>query len=402
VAHHDYAISPPIIPTKRQGLEQMHKYTRRGFLQVATAGAGAIVLGSRPGLSGTTLEPGASASERQEMRRVAETFMGRHNVPGMEVSIARHGELVYDEAFGFADRRRGERLTPGNLFRIASVTKPITSVAIFRMIEQGRLSLRDSIFGPQGILRDTFGRPPYRRWVEDIRLEHLLTHTAGGWQNDGSDPMFRDPSIKQHELISWTIANLPIHFPPGQHYAYSNFGYCLLGRVIEKVDGRPYARYVRDEILSRCGVNEMRIAGNTLADRAEGEVVYDGEGEQPYSMNVQRMDSHGGWLARASDLVRFAIHVDGFSEGRNILKPDTLRLMTTGSSANSGYAKGWAVNLNHNWWHNGSLPGTSSILVRTASGLCWAALANTRNAHMDDDLDSMVWEMVRKVASWHA
>jgi CubicO group peptidase (beta-lactamase class C family) len=369
---------------------------------MAAAGAGAIVLGSRPGLSGTALEPAASASERQEMRRVAEAFMGRHNVPGMGVSIARHGDLLYDEAFGFADKRRGERLTPGNLFRIASVTKPITSVAIFRLIEQGRLSLQDFIFGPQGILRDSFGRPPYRRWVEDIRLEHLLTHTSGGWQNDGSDPMFRDPAIKQHELISSTIANLPLRYPPGQHYAYSNFGYCLLGRVIEKVDGRPYPRYVRDEIFSRCGVNGMRIAGNTLADRAEGEVVYDGQGEQPYSLNVQRMDSHGGWLARASDLVRFATHVDGFSEGRNILKPDTLRIMTTASSPNPGYAKGWAVNTNHNWWHNGSLPGTSSILVRTASGLCWAALTNTRDGHMDGDLDSMVWEMVRKVPSWHA
>ena len=76
--------------------------------------------------------------------------------------------------------------------------------------------------------------------------------------------------------------------------------------------------------------------------------------------------------------------------------------MTAPSAANAGYAKGWAVNTAHNWWHTGSLPGTASIAVRTHSGFCWAAFANTRrsNSPLEADLDKLVWNMVHEVRSW--
>ena len=120
-------------------------------------------------------------------------------------------------------------------------------------------------------------------------------------------------------------------------------------------------------------------------------------------MNVRRMDAHGGWLARPAALAVFASHVDGFSRS-SILEPATIRTMTTASAANSGYAKGWQVNALNNWWHNGSLPGTISIMVRTHSQFCWAALINTRrpNSPIGLDLDNLVWKMARKVASWNA
>jgi CubicO group peptidase (beta-lactamase class C family) len=217
--------------------------------------------------------------------------------------------------------------------------------------------------------------------------------------------MFRNAAMNHRELITWAIANVALSHPPGKHYAYSNFGYCVLGRVIEKVTGLPYDQHVSEAILKPCGVSDMRIAGNKLADRAPGEVVYYGAGRQdPYSMNVRRMDSHGGWLATAPDLVRFASHVDGFSTARNILKPESIREMTTATSANAGYAKGWEVNRVPNWWHGGSLPGTATIMVRTASGFCWAALANTREATGDTGgaMDRMMWDLVRQVRSWKA
>jgi CubicO group peptidase (beta-lactamase class C family) len=339
------------------------------------------------------------------MTGVASAFMKQHSVPGLSVAVARHGEIVYDEAFGFADRGRGEKLTPGHLFRIASVTKPFTSAAVFMLVEQGRLRLDDLVFGPGGVLRGDFGEPPYKQYVGQIRLKHLLTHTGGGWPNDGTDPMFRNPRMSHRQLITWAIANVPLTHPPGEHYAYSNFGYCVLGRVIEKVAGRPYEQHLREGLLRRCNVSRMRISGNTLAERAPGEVVYYGQGgEDPYDMNVRRMDSHGGWLATAADVVRFATRVDGMSPARDILGQNSIREMTTPTAANPQYAKGWSVNNLHNWWHLGSLPGTTSIVVRTGSGFCWSALANTREAKGDTGgaLDSMMWQMVGQVKSWAA
>jgi CubicO group peptidase (beta-lactamase class C family) len=261
------------------------------------------------------------------------------------------------------------------------------------------------VFGPQCILGHDFGKAPYKQWVEEIRIKHLLTHTGGGWQNDGTDPMFRNPEMNHQQLITWAIKNVVLAYPPGDHYAYSNFGFCVLGRVIEKLTGVAYEQHVRAAILKRCGVTGMRIAGNTLAERAPSEVTYYGAGRQdPYDMNVRRMDSHGGWLATARDLAMFASHVDGHSASRNIMEPGSIREMTTASSANAGYAKGWAVNRVPNWWHTGSLPGTTSIMVRTASGFCWAALANTREASGDTGgaMDRMMWDLVRQVKRWKA
>jgi CubicO group peptidase (beta-lactamase class C family) len=247
--------------------------------------------------------------------------------------------------------------------------------------------------------------PGFLRWRQHLRVKHLLTHTGGGWQNDATDPMFRNPRMNHKQLITWAIETVALRHPPGEHFAYSNFGFCILGRVIEKLTKVVYEQHVRDAILNRCGVTGMRIAGNTRGERAPGEVVYYGAGRQnPYNLNVRRMDSHGGWLATARDLAIFASHVDGHASNRNILEPGSIRQMTTASSANAGYAKGWAVNRFPNWWHVGSLPGTTSIMVRTASGFCWAALANTREAAADTchAMDLMMWDLVRQVKNWKA
>ncbi len=119
-------------------------------------------------------------------------------------------------------------------------------------------------------------------------------------------------------------------------------------------------------------------------------------------MNVTRMDSHGGWLARPANLVQFAMHVSDFTPPPNVLRPETIKIMTTTTAANPNYAKGWEINKAGNWWHNGSLPGTSTIMVRTHSGFCWAAFTNTsrRNSKLDGDLDNLIWTMVQQVKAW--
>jgi CubicO group peptidase (beta-lactamase class C family) len=353
-------------------------------------------------MGGVFQQPTPTESEAAAMAAIAQQYMTKYNAPGLSVAVARHGQFVYQKGFGYADKAAGERVTPVSLFRIASVTKPITSVAIFSLIEQGRLGLDDLIFGAPGLLKFDYGKD-YPEVVNKITLRHLLTHTCGGWENNGRDPMFSRPEMNHKELITWAVRNLPLPYAPGAHYAYSNFGYCILGRVIEKIAGQSYAEFLQQNVLAKCGIADMRVAGNTLAQRAAGEVVYYGQagsGPNPYNMNVARMDSHGGWIATASDLVQFAMHVDGFITTPNILGGNTVKTMTTASAANPHYACGWNVNNIPNWWHSGSLPGTLTILVRTASGLCWAAFTNTRAAGFN--LDEMVWAMVKAVPAWRA
>jgi CubicO group peptidase (beta-lactamase class C family) len=232
-----------------------------------------------------------------------------------------------------------------------------------------------------------------------------LTHTVGGWDNAKNDPMFVHQDMDHRHLIAWTLENLPLSQQPGTRYAYSNFGYCLLGRVIEKITGQSYADYARQSVLEPSQIQGMRIAGNLLQDRADGEVIYnrqEGDG-LPYGMNVTRMDSHGGWLASPRDLVQFINRVYGTAHKTAILKPETLSAMTTPSVVNPRYARGWFVT-EPNRWHGGSLPGTSAIMVHTPNGLCWAALADSRDRFSRSvlGLDRAVWNMVRKVKAWEA
>lgn len=383
------------------------KLPRREFLRLAASAA--LPLSSVPVSVSAQLAPSPDQTlepmqtERDAMSNLANAFMQQYDVPGFSIAVGRAGALVYADAFGWADREKREAASPKHLFRIASVTKTITSVAIFSLIEQGRIQLTDKIFGPGGITGTDYGRPPYHPQVDQITVEHLLTHTGGGWPKGRGDPMFINLQMNHAQLIEWTLRTRPLDTPPGQHFAYSNFGYCVLGRAIEKITGQPYAEFVRASVLKRCGIDDMAIAGNTLAERRPGEVKYYGqEGGNPYNMNVTRMDSHGGWIARPADLVQFFMHIDGFAAPPNILKPQTIQTMTTASAANANYAKGWEVNKANNWWHNGSLPGTSTIAVRTHSGFCWAAFINTRrsNSALDGDLDKLIWNMVRQVKSW--
>jgi CubicO group peptidase (beta-lactamase class C family) len=372
----------------------MSEINRRGMLQrsLATGLASAVSTAwAQP--RGEEILPG----ERAAMAAAARAFMDEYDVPGLSVAVARNGHLAYAQGFGVADTRTGETVTPAHLFRIASISKPITSVSIFSLVERARLKLTDKVFGTGGILSDF--AVPANVFIGDITVAHLLTHAGGGWPNGPDDPMSSHKEMNHQQLIAWTLHNVPLTSPPGTAFIYSNFGYCVLGRVIEKVTGQDYAAYVRESVLERSGITGMRLAGNTLADRADGEVVYYHRTRDPYAKNMARNDATGGWLASALDLLRFATHVDALAKTPSILMPATIRTMTTPSSVHPRYAHGWGV-VEGNWWHDGVLPGTTSIIVVKQNGFCWTALANSSRQGSYRGIDRMARTMVRSVRAW--
>ena len=161
-------------------------------------------------------------------------------------------------------------------------------------------------------------------------------------------------------------------------------------------------------MLTPCGITDMQIAGNTLKQRAPNEAMYLGQfGENPYNMNVTRMDSHGGWIANPSDLARFCAHVGGMPGIPSILKPETIADHDDARARLSAIFAGevcarldGARQRQRQLVAGGSLPGTTSIMVRTANGMCWGALTNTRTQPSDTintAIDKMVWDMVNKV-----
>lgn len=376
-------------------------YLKKIVLAVS-AGAFGIVPRSDPAFSFDTEPQKLELIEFEALTEIASQFMARFEVPGLSVAITKHGRLVYRKGFGYADMIQRERMNEFHLFRIASISKPVTSVCVFCFIEKGVLRLSDFVFGRHGLLGFDYGKN-YPDSLNSITVRHLLNHTCGGWGKGNGDPMFMNPWMSHDQLIEWAISGQPLKCTPGTCYEYSNFGYCLLGRILEKISGRIYREVVQESILDKCGIDSMRIAGNTLAERAGSEVVYYGKnGHSPYDMNVSRMDSHGGWIATPSDLLRFSAHVDGFSSTPDILQANTIKNMTAPGIVNPNYACGWSVNQSQNWWHIGSLPGLTSILVRAANGLSWAAFANTYENGIESEIDRMMWRMVKAIPAWRA
>jgi CubicO group peptidase (beta-lactamase class C family) len=177
-------------------------------------------------------------------------------------------------------------------------------------------------------------------------------------------------------------------------------GYCVLGRVIEQVTGQPYETYVRKNILAACGITTMQIAHNSHRQRASDEVIYIGQySEDPYKLNVNRMDSTAGWVASATQLVQFLDHVAGAPGIPALLNPETIRMMTTPPPAtpqgDAVYARGWMVSNNGagSWWHSGSLPGSTAFMIHNPDGSSSAALCNTRT-QPHDEIDAALQEML--------
>jgi CubicO group peptidase (beta-lactamase class C family) len=327
--------------------------------------------------------------------RAVADFMARYKVPALSLAWAKDGEIVLEKAYGAASIENNILATPRHLFRIASLSKPITSVMIMHLVEQGKLNLDDRIFGEGGILGQDYNTTDPN--VRVLTVRHLLEHGAGSeWSNEANDPMFLNPLDTHEELIQWVLDTRRLSRAPGTSYHYSNFGYSVLGRVIEKVSDQDYDDYFQS-MTSAAMLNSFTIAGNFNSGGNREVQYYSQEETSAYSIPVRRMDSHGGWSATATDMVKFLLLVDGFDSPPDILQPNSIRTMTSPNQHNANYAMGWAVNQYGNWWHMGSLPGTGSVAVRTSDNQAWAVFVNTRSleANFEADLDGLMWRIVQ-------
>jgi CubicO group peptidase (beta-lactamase class C family) len=358
--------------------------------------------------------------------REVKAFMARWQIAGGTVALVRNGRLVYNQAYGQADTNMPAQ--PHHLFRIASLSKPITALAIMTLKAQGLLKLQDEVFGPQGLLPDA-AYPCFDRRMLNITVRHLLQHTAG-WDRDsnsGGDPMFNPVYIARQmgvgapadtETIIRYVLQKPLDFTPGTQYAYSNFGYAVLGRVVEVLSGMSYESYVQTNILHPLGILDMRLAQNTYAGKELQEVRYfedlpatsgaiAAQSQQavpwPYSgFNIEAMDAHGGWIASAADLAKILAAADGLTNRPDILSPEDLQQLWLGSAPNPGYALGWMVNSQGAAWHTGSLPGSSTLMALLPDGTAWVLLFNGRHdsAAYFQDLDQLMWQARKHIWHW--
>jgi N-acyl-D-amino-acid deacylase len=311
-------------------------------------------------------------------------FMCQYDIEAGTLAVMNSETMLHERGYGWQDPQQQQPLPPDALMRIASISKPLTNAAIRKLVAEGQLELTDKVF----CVADTQARcwlpvgerAPADPRLADITVQHLLEH-RGGWDRDLSgDVMFMSldiaealdiPSPPSKADITRYVVGQPLDFAPGSRVAYSNFGYSLLGQIIERATNQSYIDYLNEAILNPIGVTDVAVGRTLPGHRHPREPWYADPGYATSvftpSMQValpdggfylEAMDAHGGLIASATDLVRFgqAYQVDG-------------RPIPQDPCAGYQYGSGLFY---------GSLPGTLTMLSWDTNGLTMAVLFNQR------------------------
>jgi len=424
--------------------------TRRRLLQSIVAGATTAATGrlfaqpDQPAAKHDKLSiTGTTHKDLAPLDDLMTDFVRHHQVPGAALAVTRNSHLVYSRGFGLANVDEDRPVKPNSLFRIASISKPLTAVAALQLVEANKFKLHDQVFDILPIKQWLPAK--YDERLRQVTVLNLLQHT-GGWDRDNSfDPIVRAGQASKllnhplpvgpDEITRFTLM-LPLDFDPGTRYAYSNVGYLLLGRLIEHFSGLKYEAYVKQHVLKPMGITRMQLGRAWKEDLAKDEVhYYDSNHREVTAVcgshlgekvplvyggeNFEAYEAHGGWIASAAELVKFAAAFDHPDKSR-LLHKDTIASMwqrptgaaghkPDGTPTDAYYGCGWDVRPIGdrglaNTWHSGLIAGTSTILIRRHDGFNMAAVFNTDHDSekkvLSEVMDSKIHGAINAVHHW--
>ncbi len=330
------------------------------------------------------------------------TFMRRFSIPGISYAITNDEQIVYKSGLGFANVEGGERTRPDHLFRLASMSKQITSLCIMRLVEEGKLSLNRNVFGAGGLLESEF--PNVKAMASRVTVRSLLEHTSG-WISD-PDPMFTS-SFKGQTLDQriTDVLNSP-QYEPGTKYSYFNMGYGICGKIIEKITGKPYETYM-NEVVAKAGVTDIHVGGDRSHRRSNEVVYYSQSGTDGYGNEMDVIAAAGGVIASTEELMKLMFHIDGRSKIPDIISAQTRQTMLTGSVAYNRYGLGWWMGHScfpGSYYHTGNIAGTAVMWVMGGNGINAVVLCNSRSyiTEFDDELYGLLKDILNlaSITSW--
>ncbi len=327
-----------------------------------------------------------------------EYFMRRWELKGASFALMKGDRLIYAKGYGQATDK--EKCDVKHTFRLASVSKLLTATAIMKLAEQDRLSLGSQVFGREGILCDSIFLDLKYKNLEQITVDHLLRHTSG-FSSPHGDPAFANYTIARildkklplttDDMILYATQNR-LRSRPGGSYDYSNLGYMILGKIVEKVSGVSYESYVQDSIMAPIGCYDTFIGRNFSKNKADNEVnyyevkeaepveAYDGSGRMTMKSNggnnVTLLGGAGGWVASPVEILRLVASINGEGTKKDILSRESVRRMTKYDKHDKPI--GWAtVRSGGEWLRSGSMSGTSALIKREKGGYTWIFVSNS-------------------------
>lgn len=345
-----------------------------------------------------------SLSEIQELEgldRKVRKFLTRWQIKGASLAVTRNDSLLYAKGYGWADEELQVAMEPGHILRMASVSKLITAIGIMKLQDKGLLTIKDKVFGEEGILDDPFFTEltSCDRNYAKVTVEHILRHQAGFRR----DPLFSSNDVQAQLRLDHTptkedyyslVLSRRLRWVPGTSQRYSNFGYLLLSEIIEKVSGMPYEQFIKEEVLEPAGCYDMHIGGIYYEDRRPNEVRYythEGDGkfmaeyngsgrmvERCYGgTNLPLLSGAGAWCGSTVELARLVASVDGDPVIEDIISSEGISQMIEYYDSDT-FSLGWNDTApNKGWSRTGTLAGTSALVKRFPDGECWILITNT-------------------------
>lgn len=296
-----------------------------------------------------TLAPHAARAQQQNAPLAAEKIklieaaiaseMSRQNIPGLSVAVVTNNSLRWSNGYGFADLENFVPAKAGTVYRLASISKPITAVAVMQLVERGKLDLD----APVEKYCPAF---PAKQWP--VTARHILGHLSG-IRHYKSEEEFA--STRRYDSIAAGLAMFKddaLLHEPGAKYTYTTFGYSVLGCAVEGASGQTFADYMREQVFKPAAMDRMRIddIGDIILNRAQGyRRTRDGGLRNSDIADNSYKIPGGGFVSTVEDLAKFAVAMNT----NTILKKETAGQMFTPQKLRdgkeTGYGLGWELNL---------------------------------------------------------
>ncbi|MCX6145393.1 MAG: serine hydrolase [Ignavibacteriales bacterium] len=308
--------------------------------------------------------------------------------PGASVAIIKNGEVIYSKAYGMADLETRTPATTYTNYRLASVTKQFTAMALLMLVDKGGLTLDSR-------LTDVLpGAPTY---LQEVKIRHLLNHTSGIVDYEDLIPESQTMPVLDKDVLSLLRSIDSVYFPPGAKFKYSNSGYSLLALVVESISGQSFAEFLKKNIFAPLGMN------HTLAyQQGISTVDYQAYGYSHTDTGFVRTDQSvtsavlgdGGIYSSVDDLFRWALAL----ETRSLVQPSLFKeahtpgRLSDGSSTTYGF--GWYIEPYKDvptFYHTGSTRGFRNAILRIPNQKLTIIILTNRN-------EGEPIEIARKVA----
>ncbi len=282
-------------------------------------------------------------------------------VPGASVVVIRDGRVIIREAFGMADLERRVAATPETDYRLASVSKQFTAMAVMLLAKDGKLRYDQPV-------RDFLPELPAA--ARAVTVRHLLNHTSGLWDYEDLIPETRTTQLEDRDVLALLAAKDSAYFPPGAQYRYSNSGYVLLGIIVARVSGMSFPDFVQTRIFAPLGMRASVVhveGSDTVPHRAYGYSPRGGSFEQTDQSVTSATLGDGGIYTNVDDMTRWDRALDGTA----LVDSATMALATTPPQLPAGavteYGFGWFVDTyrgEKRWRHTGETSGFHNAIMR--------------------------------------